>query len=44
MATRSLQNPEDATTSLEGIGSILLVAGQSDEDNPYKKTTALQVS
>ena len=37
------QNPEDATSSLEGIGSILLVAGQSDEDNPYKKTTAIQV-
>lgn len=39
-----LQNPEDATTSLEGIGSLLLVAGSSDEDNPYKKTTAVQVS
>lgn len=39
----SAQNPEDATSSLEGIGSILLVAGQSDEDNPYKKTTAIQV-
>lgn len=36
------RNAEDSTTSLDGIGSILLVAGDSDEDNPYKKTTALQ--
>lgn len=40
---RCAQNPEDATTSLDGIGSILLVSGSSDEDNPYRKTTALQV-
>ncbi|KAK9895707.1 SPT16-domain-containing protein [Cystobasidium minutum MCA 4210] len=36
------KSPEDATTSLDGIGSILLVSGASDEDNPYRKTTALQ--
>lgn len=34
---------QDAESDLSGVESLLLVAGGSDEDNPYRKTTAFQV-
>ena len=34
---------QDADTDLTPVDSLLLVAGGSDEDNPYRKTTAFQV-
>lgn len=34
----------EADISLSQVDVVLVVAGGSDEDNPYKKSTAFQVS